>query len=134
MNRYEVYTEVTKSVLDSIRIGDLVKFNDWKMPFRVKGVSENYFVAARKMFGKTWYTICETKPWPGIRYNSMVGGMFHIGPDNMIFCWPGWPDCHSYDFDDPDATAEYLKDLERGAIGISERRSCPVVRIAIKRA
>lgn len=131
---YEIYTEITKAVLDSVKPGDLVKFNDWKLPYRVKGVSENYFVAARKMFGKTSYTICEIKPWPGIKHNAMTGGMFHIGPDNMVFGWGGWPDGHEYDFDDEDATVEYLKALENGEIAISERRGCPIHSIAIKRA
>lgn len=131
---YTVYNEVTKAVLDSVEPGDLVKFNDWKNPYRVKGVSENYFVAARKMFGKTSYTICETKPWPGIKHNAMTGGMFHIGPDDMVFGWGGWHDGHGYDFDDKNATFEYLKALESGEIAISERRGCPVYSIAIKKA
>lgn len=131
---YEVYTDVTKDVLNSVKPGDLVKFNDWKRPYRVKGVSENYFVAAMKMFGQNWYTICEIKRWPGVRYNAMIGGMFHIGPDNMVFGWGGWPDGHEYDFDDQNATAEYLKALELGDIEISQRRACPVYSIAIKRA
>lgn len=57
---YEIHTEITKALLDSVKPGDLVMFNDWKNPYRVKGVSENFFVAARKMFGKTSYTICAT--------------------------------------------------------------------------
>ena len=36
---YEQYTDITKELLDSIRVGDLVKVNDWKKPPRVKGVS-----------------------------------------------------------------------------------------------
>ena len=130
---YEVYTEITKDLLDAVKVGDLVKFNDWGAPYRVKGVSENYFVAARKMFGKTGYSICEKKPWPGIRHNAMTGGMFHIGPDDMVFGWCGWSEGHEYDFDDAAATAEYLQALEKGEIAISERRGCPVYSMAIKR-
>lgn len=131
---YEIFHEITKELLDRVKVGDLVKFNDWVIPYRVKGVSENYFVAARKMFGKTYYSICEKKPWPGIRYNAMRGGMFHIGPDDMIFGWCGWPWGHEYDFDNAEATAGYLKALEDGEMSISIRRGCPVFTMAIKRA
>lgn len=129
MGEYAVYTEITKEVLDRVKVGDLVKFNDWKVPYRVKGVSEHYFVAARKMFGQVAYTICEKKPWPGIRYNAMTGGMFHIGPDDWIFGWVG-----GYNFDDKNNMTKYLKWLEKGKTHISERRGCPVVKIAIKRS
>lgn len=128
-NVYEIHEEITKEVLDSVQVGDLVKCNDWTVPYRVKGVSENYFVMARKMFGQTSYSICEKKPWPGIKYNAMTGGMFHIGPDNMVFGWIG-----GYDFDDEANTAEYLEALESGELAISERRGCPLTCIAVKRA
>ena len=128
MGEYEIYDEVSKKVLDSVQVGDLVKFNDWAAAYRVKGVSENYFVAARKMFGQVGYTICEKKRWPGIRYNAMRGGMYHIGPDNLIFGWP-----EGYDFDNEEVMERYLRALETERIAISERRGCPVYRIEIKR-
>ena len=130
---YEIYHEITKELLDGVKVGDLVKFNDWVIPFRVKGVSENYFVAARKMFGKTCYSVCEKKPWEGIRYNAMRGGMFHIGPDDRIFGWSGWPYGREYDFDDADATAAYLADFENGDIELSGRRTTAIYTMAIKR-
>lgn len=133
MRGYEIYNEVSKEVLDSIRVGDLVKCNDWKVPYRVKGVSANYFVMARKQFGLWSYSICEKKPWPGIRHNAMTGGMFHIGPDAWLFGWAGWPCGRDYDFDDKEATEKYLQSLEAGKTVISERRGCPVYNIAIKR-
>lgn len=126
---YEVYTEITKEVLDSVKVGDLVLFEDWKTPLRVKGVSENYFVAARNMFGKIGYSICEKKPWPGVRHNAMLGGRFHIGPDHWILGWYG-----GYNFDDEENMKKYLESLESGETALSERRSIPVSRIAIKRA
>lgn len=124
---YEIHREITKELLDSVKVGDLVKCNDWKIPYRVKGVSENYFVMARKMFGRVAYSICEKKPWRGFRHNAMTGGMFHIGPDHWVFGW------HSYDFDDQENMAEYLDSLEKGETCISERRGCPLTTMAIKR-
>ena len=126
---YEIYTEITKELLDSVKVGDLVKCNDWKVPFRVKGVSENYFVMARKTFGQTDYSICEKKPWPGIRHNAMTGGMFHISTDDWIFGWSG-----GYDFDDQQNMAAYLASLEKGETCISERRGCPLTTMVIKRS
>lgn len=127
---YVIHEEITKEVLDTVQVGDLVKCNDWTVPYRVKGVSENYFVMVRKQFGKTSYSICEKKPWPGTRHNAMTGGMFHIGPDHWIFGWTGWP--HGYDFDNKAGMEKYLQSLESGETAISERRGCPLTRIAIK--
>jgi len=127
MSGYTIYEEITKEVLDGVKVGDLVKCNDWTVPYRVKGVSEHYFVMTRKQFGATYYSICEKKPWPGIRHNAMTGGMFHIGPDHWIFGWIG-----GYDFDDQENMAEYLNSLEAGETAISERRGCPLTSIAIK--
>ena len=126
---YEVYTNITKKVLDSVQVGDLVKCNHWKLAYRVKGVSANYFVMARNMFGQTSYSICEKKPREAGRYNAMTPGMYHIGPDSWIF---GWRD-FSYNFDNFLAVVEYLDSLERGETEISERRGCALYRIAIKK-
>lgn len=128
MAEYKLYTEITKELLDSVQVGDLIKCNEWTSPLRVKGVSENYFVMARKMFGETNYSICEKKPWDGTRYNAFRGGMFHISTDNLIFSWMG-----GYDFDDEANMKKYLEALENGDIGLSLRSGCPLERIAIKK-
>lgn len=125
---YQNYTEITKELLDSVQVGDLVKCNDWKVPYRVYGVSENYFVMARRMFKNWCYSVCEKKPWPGIRHNAMTGGMFHIGTDNWIFGYIG-----GYDFTDPDNAKEYLDCFENGETELSVRRSCPLESISIKK-
>lgn len=131
--QYIVHTEITKELLDSIQVGDLVKCNDWERPMRVKGVSDNYFVMARNLFGKTLYSICEKKPWGGIKHNRMTGGMFHIGTDHWVFGWGGWDPDGGYDFDDEKKTALYLESLEQGVTELSHRTSVPLVRIAIRR-
>lgn len=130
--KYEVHTEITKELLDSIQVGDLVKCNDWERPMRVRGVSEHYFVMARKLFDKTLYSICEKKPWDGIRHNRMTGGMFHIGTDSWVFGWGGWDPDGGYDFDDEKKTALYLDSLEQGVTELSHRTSVPLVSIAIR--
>lgn len=49
---YVHYTDITREILDTIKVGDLVKINDWTKPLRVKAVSENYFVMVSNLFGK----------------------------------------------------------------------------------
>ena len=128
MGEYKTYDEITKELLDQIEVGDLVKVNDWKKPLRVKAVSENYFVMARKIFGKTNYSVCEKKRWGGIRYNAMMGGMFHVGKDHWIFGWGG-----SYDFDDYGNATRYLRSFEEGESELSVRNAVPIFTIQIKK-
>lgn len=129
---YEQYTEITKELLDSIRVGDLVKVNDWKKPLRVKGVSDNYFVMATKQFGDTVYSVCEKKPWGGVRHNEMTGGMFHVGRDSWIFGWFGFDE--GYDFENAEKTAEYLQSFESEESEISCRNAIPIWLLQLKRA
>ena len=126
MNEYKTYTEITKELLDQIEVGDLIKVNDWDNPLQVKAVSENYFVMATKLFGDTEYSVCEKKQWGGIRYNKMIGGMFHVGTDSWVFGWPG-----DYNFDNPEIAAKYLKSFEDGESELSPRNTVPIFTIQI---
>lgn len=119
---------ITKDVLDTVEVGDLVKCNGWKVPYRVKGVSENYFVMARKQFGEWYYSICEKKLRTAGQYNAMMPGMFHISVDNMVF---GYAD--GYGFDNAEWMAGYLDALETGKIELSERKGCALNSIHIKK-
>lgn len=47
---YAHYNNITREILDTIKINDLVKINDWVKPMRVKAVSDNYFVMIRNQF------------------------------------------------------------------------------------
>ena len=125
---YTYYTDITKEILDYIIVGMLVKINDWKKPMKVVGVSENYFCMIQKVCGKICYSICEKKPWGGIRYNEMRGGMFHCGTDNMVFGYPGF----NYEFDDEEQIKDYLKAFESEKIEISARNAVPIFRLYVK--
>ena len=125
---YYCCESITKEILDKILVGTLVKVNDWRSPMRVVGVSENYFCMVKKCFGKTLYSVCEKKPWPGIRHNQMVGGAFHVGTDNMVFGAPEF----DYEFKDPAQINKYLEMFESGRIELSVRSSVPIHRIYIK--
>ena len=139
---YEKFTNITKELLDSVCVGDLIRINDWKKPLRVKGVSKDYFVMATKQFGKCVYSVCEKKPWKGTRHNSMVGGMFHVGTDGWVFGSPIWLDFNEdgkYDFDNPEATKAYLDSFElpegeEEHSFISPRRAVPIETLYIKKA
>jgi len=123
-----MYKEVTKEILDTIKIGDLVKVNDWEAPMRIKGVSKNYAVMTRKMFGKIHYSVIEKKPWDGIRHNAMIGGHFHCSTDSWIFGDPHF----NYEFDDLNAINEYLQKFEDNVVQLSERNGIPIHKIQIK--
>lgn len=132
-NGYTHYEEITKDVLDSIKTGDFVRVNDWKRPLKVKGVSDNYFVMEREVFGKPLYAVCEKKPWGGIRYNAMRGGMFHVGTDNMVFGTSlQFDDERVYHFEDEAITKEYLVLFENGEQELSMRTSVPIYDLYVK--
>ena len=132
-NKYTHYTNVTKEILDSIKVGDLVKVNGWKKPMQVKAVSTNYFVMTRKQFGETWYSVCSKLPWDGIRYNAMVGGMFHCGRDAWIFGCPlsvDYPDL--YRFENEEVNRKYLQKFEEGEYELSVRGSVAIYDLYVK--
>lgn len=120
--------DITKEILDTVVVGNLIKVNDWKKPMRVKGVSENYFVMVRNNFGQLRYSVCEKKPWGGIRHNQMVGGKFHCGVDNMIFGWIGF----DYKFEDQEQINRYLQAFESDEIELSVRGTIPIQRLEVK--
>ena len=132
MQKYKEFFEITKELLDSVELGDVVKMNDWKRGMVVRGVSENYFVMAVNMFGQWCYSACE-KLVRTHNHNQMTQGMFHIGTDSWVF---GYGD--GYHFDDPDWVSEYLASFdaegEEDRSEISVRRGVPIYSMAIRKA
>ena len=130
--KWEHHTEITKELLESIRPDDIVRVNGWRNPLRVRAVSENYFVMARKLEKGYDYSVCEKKRRTAGRHNEMTQGMFHVSTDHWIFGWNGF--LGGYNFEDPVATAAYLKSFEDGESQLSERRGIPIRAIHISRA
>lgn len=128
MSKYKHYENVTKEILDNIKVGNLVKINNWKRGMRVVCVSENYFLMTTKVFGKVSYSVCEKKSWGGIKYNAMRGGMFHCSTDDTIFGYMGI----SYRFDDEEENKRYLDAFENGDIELSVRRATPIYDLYVK--
>lgn len=125
--KYQYYGEITKDILNTIKVGDLIKINEWKKPMRVVGVSDNYFCMIMKVAGKVCYSVCEKKAWQGIKYNAMIGGMFHCSTDNMVFGYD-----ISYKFDNDNEIKRYLQAFEDGKIGLSYRNAVPIFKLYIK--
>lgn len=138
MSEYKLYSEVTKEVLNSIKVGDLVKINDWEKPMRVRGVSDNYFVMTQKQFKETIYSVCEKKVLEPETYihNRMIGGNFHCSTDDRTFGFiPEHFDMENgkqYDFDNYNWVKEYLNAFETGKIELSERHGIAIHSILIK--
>lgn len=130
---YVHYDNVTREILDTIKVGDLIKVNDWKKPMRVKAVSDNYFVMTENYFGKGYYSICSKLPWDGIRHNKMVGDMFHCASDDWIFGSPlslVYEDLYS--FENEEANKEYLQQFEDGKVRLSERNGIAIYDLYVK--
>lgn len=129
---YTTYEKVTREVLDSVKVGDLIKVNDWKKPMKVKAVSKNYFVMTQNLFGKLYYSVCSKLVWDGVRYNAMRGGKFHCGTDNWIFGSPISAEYENvYKFENDETNQKYLEEFENGVSELSMRTSIPIERICI---
>ena len=121
--------------LCTVKVGDLIKVNDWHQPMKVKCVSANYFVMTANRFGKIYYSVVSKKPWNGVKYNGMVGGMYHCGTDNWVFGSPLTTECEKlYEFNDELYNKLYLEDFEKGECELSHRTSIAIFDLYIKPA
>ena len=132
VDKYNTFTgkSICRELLDSIKVGDYVKFDNDKRGMKVWGVSANYILAGTKSFnGRFIYTIIHKVMWRG-QYNYMNRDTFIHGPDNMIF---GYLHEHAYELDNEEFVKDYMEDLERGEIGLS-RRSVSFYTLRVRRA
>ena len=129
-SEYKHYSVVDKEILDSIKVGDLVKINDWKRPLRVKAVSENFFVMAAPCFGKHLYSVCEKKPFRNLGSDYPK---YYCSTD--FFSW-GHPLTIDYEnlyaFDNPKANEEYLLSFETGETELSMRNAVMICDLYVK--
>lgn len=127
MNYYTRHTVITKELLDSIQVGDQVKCNDWLYPRIVKAVSENFFVMARKAFGKIEYTVCDKRPWGVKEKYEPRKVMAYTNPEDFTYGWY----YNGFDFDEDTNMQEYIDALESGKIGLYRREGFVLEYIAI---
>ncbi|MBC8546089.1 hypothetical protein H8711_03960 [Clostridiaceae bacterium NSJ-31] len=103
---YNTYTEITQKLLDGLKIGDMVRINDWKQSIPVCGVSKHYIVMAARQFGNWRCVVIQKETWAGYdrdTYAWLVGRYVcrtHGLPGTM------------FDLDDPSEVKKYLKNLE----------------------
>lgn len=136
IKRYKHYTNITRGILDSIEVGDLIKINDWKKPMIVEAVSDNYFLMTQGRCGHTYYSVCSKLAWNEVKHNTMTGGVFHCGTDDWIF---GTPLCLKYKkvykFNNHYINQLYLKVFEEGKaqVHISEKNKIPIYDLYVKK-
>ena len=136
------YTDITKELLDSIKVGDLVAIQNWDDMLEVRAVSDNYFVMADTSPDKQgWYSICEKKLSP-YTHNAVRKGLFHCGTDFWIFGYINPDDDFSddpngeenpYTFTNQKFNASYMASLESGETQLSARTSVPIYELYLKR-
>lgn len=129
---YTLYTQekLNRELLDSIRVGDFVKFDNTRRGMRVWGVSKNFVLAGTKAFGGQFiYTIIWKELWTG-QCNAMNSGTFVHGPDDRIF---GYLHDHAYELDNEEFVKDYLDAFEKGKVSLSYRRSVSFYSLRIRR-
>ncbi len=119
------YIELKKQSLDNIKVGDYIKYNDWKTGLKVVGVSKNYIICSRKMLDNFLYSICEKKICDENR-NNYNSGFFRIGTDNYIF------DIFNYTLQEDIQKA--LQELEDGKLELSVRTAVNLYKIQVKKS
>lgn len=131
-NPYLIYEDnnITKEVLDIIKVNDFVKINTWKRPMKVIAVSENFIIMWRKHFKTFGYSILE-KFKRGYSHNLVYGDEncgfsfndFVCGPDNY-YC--------KFDYSNKQDCEKALTELENGDLEVSTRHGWGVYYIEIK--
>lgn len=128
MSEYVGISPVTKQDLESVKIGDYIKVNNWYRAMRVRAISENYILCANKSFdGVFIYSVISKNPASFTR-NNIIENLCYCGKDNQIF---GDLD-FDYDFDDESKCRQYIQKFETGELEISHRRSEAIYRIALR--
>lgn len=132
MNKYEIYDkpDITKELLNTIKVGDFIKVNTWKRPLKVIAVSENFFIMWRP-FIKTWlYSICE-KSKRGYEHNLWYRPNNGFMADEFV-C--GSDDHYTkYNYSDEKECQKALKELESGKLEVTTRHGWGIWHLEIKR-
>ena len=127
-NKYE-HKDITKELLDTIKVNDFVKINTWKRPMKVIAISENFIIMWRKHFKTFAYSILE-KFKRGYSHNLINDNCgfsfddFVCGPDNS-YC--------KFDYSNKDDCEKALEELENGNLEVSTRHGWGVHYIEIKK-
>lgn len=129
---YALFTHksLNRELLDSIEVGNYVRFDNSRRGMRVWGVSKNYILAGTKSFrGQFIYTVICKNLWTG-QCNAMDRNTFVHGPDDRIF---GYLHDHAYELDNEEFVKDYLDAFEKGEVGLSYRSSVSIHSLKIRR-
>lgn len=121
-NGYIICEGPHKEFLDTIKVGDLVKCNDWKQALRVVAVSRNFFIMVRRAFNRYIYSICH-KNDADVSRNLITAGMPYVGTDNYVF---------GFFESEPDHYNKTLKELEKCDAMIAENTAATLFKIQVK--
>lgn len=80
---YSTYSgeELTKEVLDQLKLGDFVKINNEKKPMRVMGANQNFVLLIQNNYDSTYVKVIDKKLFSKGRIERIYNA--HIG--NSIF-------------------------------------------------
>ena len=128
----EIYKneELTKEILDSIKVGDRISQETKYM--KVVGVSENFIFATQNLFGEVYYAVFDKNPSEGshnaVWYpNCRIKGKYYCAPMGLI-------GGESYEeYDTPEGVQKNLEALESGKVETSWRRAYTYYELTIAR-
>lgn len=132
VKKYEVYEKenITKELLNTIKVGDFIKVNTWKRPLKVIAVSDNFFIMWKPHFNSWMYSICE-KNKRGYAHNMIYRP--HCGFDDDEFVCGHDDHYCKYDYSDPEECKKALDDLENGEIEVTTRHGLGIWHLEIRR-
>lgn len=127
--KYMLYQDkdITRDILDHIKIGDRVKLNGDKRPMRIIATSENYMLAIQNVFGNTLYSVISKNKAKHNR-NNVTKGRYYYGADNWISGYRN----QGHHWENKEWLKTYLESFESGETEITTRNSVDLEKIAIK--
>lgn len=130
ISEYFEKPNITKELLDTIKVGDKVRINNWRAYFDVVAVSKNYFIMTRPVKDTFLYSICE-KNKRGYEHNLCYQPKCGFSSDEFV-CGADDHWC-KYDYSKKNELKLAIKELEEGELKVSTKRGLGIKKIYIKR-
>lgn len=130
-NKYNIYekNDITKELLNTIKFGDYIKINTWKMPMKVIATSDNFIILLKKHFDTFAYSIIE-KNKRGYEHNLIYRPENGFMADEFV-CGADDHYC-KYNYSNQTECEKALKELESGELEVSQRHGWGIWHIEIK--
>lgn len=114
--------KVTKENLESLKVSNYVRVNDWQWGLRVVGVSKNFIVLHNN---KGEYSVVEKREGKIDHLSIRKKGIFHCG--SSLACPEGY-----MDFKDNEWVQKYLDMFESGKAKLFDATTIPISRMWVK--